>query len=318
MSQIQKINPSSVTNITTGPTKEQVELWKRTYCKGSTNDELMLFINACKRTGLDPEQNQIYAIKRWDSSVGREVLRPQTSIDGFRLIASRTGKLRGYLDPTWSPDGREWFDAWGFDEMPLAAAAGCYHADYQHAVRCVAHWKEFAQKKKNGDLKGSWATIPIYMLAKCSESHALRKAFPNELSGLYTEEEMGTDISQANHRQQQNTQPQGQQPALATNAQLSRMFAILKKSHASRDDLKGFIQTAFGIQSTKEMNMQQYNQTVDWITKFPEKKSVAEEVIEEGNVIEAEEVKAKEAQTEKEIITQEEDLQVADELDIKF
>jgi hypothetical protein len=63
-------------------TSDKIELLKQTICKGSTNDELELFLHACKRTGLDPFMRQIHPVKRYDSVAKRETMSIQTEIDG--------------------------------------------------------------------------------------------------------------------------------------------------------------------------------------------------------------------------------------------
>jgi phage recombination protein Bet len=197
-------------------TEDQVDLIKRTIARGATNDELRLFAQVCQRTGLDPFAKQIYAIKRGAN------MTIQTSIDGQRLVAERTGKYRGQTPAEWCGDDKVWTDVWLESTPPRAARVGVLKEGHDQPTYAVATWHSYAQTGNDGKPQGLWRNMPDVMLAKCAESLALRKAFPQELSGLYTADEMA----------------QADDPAESLRNELLTEIAALDES--TRSDLRDF------------------------------------------------------------------------------
>lgn len=157
-----------------------------------TKAELSGFLHLCQRTGLDPFSRQIYLIGRWSKKEGRDVFTPQTGIDGYRVIAQRvtsqTGGSYGYEDTLWCDKDGRWRDVWLPDAPPAAAKVVVVRNGQRFSA--VARFSEYVQTFPDGNPKGLWAKMPSGQIAKCAEALALRKAFPHDLAGVYTAEEM--------------------------------------------------------------------------------------------------------------------------------
>lgn len=161
------------------------------------------FLQHCRRTQLDPIARQIYAICR----KGRWGI--QISIDGARLIAERSGKYAGQTPVEWTGDGQTWTQVWLDRQPPAAARVGVHRSDFREPLYAVANFQAYAA---GGPM---WDKMPALMIGKCAEMLALRKAFPQDLSGLYSTEEMDqAGEPQQAAQVQPATQPE-QQPASA-------------------------------------------------------------------------------------------------------
>jgi len=128
---------------------DQIDLIKNSICKGASNEELQFFIMACQRTGLDPFAKQIYSVPRG----GQRTI--QTSVDGFRLIADRSGKYAPGKEPTFE-----------YDKNGSLLSATSYVKKQTrdgtwHEISANAHFDEY---NANSPL---WKKMPRAMLAKC-------------------------------------------------------------------------------------------------------------------------------------------------------
>lgn len=160
--------------------------------QNASQGDLSVFLNFAQRTGLDPFARQIYMIGRNQKTQNGWVTKwtIQASIDGLRIVAERSGDYAGQVGPEFcGPDGT-WRDVWTSPEPPVAARVGVLRHGFSAPLYAVAYFSEYVQLK-DGKPTSMWASKPLLMIAKCAEALALRKAFPNDLAGLYTADEMG-------------------------------------------------------------------------------------------------------------------------------
>jgi phage recombination protein Bet len=169
----------------TGYESSKVALIKDTIARGASDDELMLFLHLAQRSGLDPFSRQIYLIERQSNVNGQWVTtrQPQTGIDGLRLIADRTDRYSPGREPSFT------YDLDGRLDTATSYVKKWVRGEW-HEVAATAHYREYMQGKKDGTPTKMWAEKPHIMLAKCAEALALRRAFPAEMSGLYTADEI--------------------------------------------------------------------------------------------------------------------------------
>lgn len=193
-------------------TAEQSRMIRDTFANGASEAEFLPLMEVAKARKLNPLLRQIHFVKRWDSGKHREVWAVQVSIDGLRAIAERTGRYAGQDEPEFveGPEGR-----------PVSCKVRVYRKDWTRPAVGVAFWSEFVQTtrdKQTGKERPNamWGRMPHLMLAKVAEALAIRKAFPEDTSGLYTGDEIpATETVAEEVRAEPQRQPEKPAPQLA-------------------------------------------------------------------------------------------------------
>jgi phage recombination protein Bet len=180
---------------------ERVELIKRTICpRGIGEDEFALFIEQCKRSGLDPLLKEAFCVARRQNAGNRE--KPNW-VTRYEFQPSEAGMLaRAERFPDFK--GIQASAVYAEDEIIVdqgkgevvhrfnpAKRKGSLVGAWARVVRAeklpVVVWLDFAGYVQQTPL---WAKIPTTMIEKCARVAALRKGYPEAFGGLYVREEM--------------------------------------------------------------------------------------------------------------------------------
>ena len=170
---------------TGGYDEELIEVVKRDLMpKDSTDADLKRFLLTCKEYGFSPMRRQLYAM----AAGGRIVM--EATIDGLLSLAAASPDFAGVEETVYE------YDKDG--HVGKATVKVCRFSpkgERYVAATTSALWKEYgepaiAKLSDRGRDFSPWVKMPTVMLEKVALARCLRRAFPRELGGLYSRDEM--------------------------------------------------------------------------------------------------------------------------------
>lgn len=163
---------------------------------GANPRSVVMVWDYCIARRLDPMKKPCHIVpmrvKSGDDYVWRDVVMP--GIYEYRTTATRTGQYMGHSQPIYGPIieylGRMVPEYCSLTVYRYNPASG-QRAEYPVTVwfeECAATTKD--RQTKEVILNDRWTKAPRQMLTKCTEAAGLREAFPDELGGEHTAEEL--------------------------------------------------------------------------------------------------------------------------------
>ena len=287
---VDDLKPAEIKNGQLILTDKHKKLIKEQIAPDATPEELQLFLMMAHRTRLDPLLQQLYFIKYGQGSRAR--VSYVTSIDGYRIIAHRTKQFAGIDEPKYQMNNSGQLES---------CTITVYRKDSERGFSATVYFKEY---NTNMNL---WAKMPMTMIAKVAEAHALRKAFPQDLSGVYTTDEMDQASNPSPAPSPAKLQSQNTQGAPARTsrpmvgkvspAQVKYIHSLLSQKNKSVD----LIYKTLKITSLNDLNKDQASKIIDKLMKAePDQKAAPSEPTEDAEYIDPDEVEAGMAKLEAE------------------
>jgi len=158
---------------------------------GAKPDSVLMAVDYCKARQLDVMKKPCHivpiSVKQANGSYEyRDVIMP--GIYELRTTATRTGLYLGHSPIEYGPDiefagviAPEWA------QMVIYRWNDAATRPIEFPVRVL--FREVVNTK-NGKANQRWEKAPVQMMEKCLEAAGLRKAFPDELGGMNTDDEM--------------------------------------------------------------------------------------------------------------------------------
>ena len=152
--------------------------------KDCPDEFVVLYFMRCKQVGADPSSKMLYIVNR--KNRGEDGWRIESYVDFFRSAAVATGEYNGQEGPQWCGDDGVWLDEWLRDTPPTAARVKVFRKNVEHTPWITARYSAYYGSGANFLEK----KLGEVLIAKVAEALAYRKAFPQQLSGVYVAEEM--------------------------------------------------------------------------------------------------------------------------------
>ncbi|MBC8630293.1 phage recombination protein Bet [[Eubacterium] tenue] len=236
-----------------------------------SDQEVIMFIELCKAQNLNPFVRDAYLVKMGDAYpaqiiVGKDVFIKRASehhnFNGMKagiVVLDKNGDIKEREGALKLP-GEELVGGW----------CEVYLKDKDFPVKSVVSFEEYAQKTKAGTLNSMWSTKGATMIRKVAQSQALREAFPNELRGLYQQEEMGTEQKLPEKEVKVGYATPGQKQGIMKLASMKGLYDYNNPKDISK--MESFCES--NGYSLKELKYDEVNEVLDLLTNYESKENI--------------------------------------------